>query len=73
MLHIIFRPAMAIMSRLRFARKLGLIGVLFLAPIAVLISFLNDKIAADVTFTEAERAGVEQPWPEQAVPLICNT
>jgi len=57
----------------RFARKLRLIGVLFLAPIAVLISFLNDKIVADVTFTEAERAGVEQPWPEQAVPLICNT
>ena len=49
------------MSRLRFARKLGLIGVLFLVPIAVLIYFLNDKIAADVTFTEAERAGGEQP------------
>ena len=63
MLHIIFRPAMAIMSRLRFVLKLGLIGLLFLVPIGVLIYFLNDKIATDVTFSRAERAGVEQLIP----------
>ncbi len=67
MLHIIFRPAMAIMSRLKFALKLGLIGVLFLVPIAVLIYFLNDKIATDVAFTRAERAGVEQLVPARAL------
>ena len=67
MLHLIFRPAMAIMSRLRFALKLGLIGVLFLVPIAVLIYFLNDKIAADVTLTRAERAGVEQLIPARTL------
>ena len=58
---------MAIMSRLRFALKLGLIGALFLVPIAVLIYFLNDKIATDVAFSRAERAGVEQLIPARTL------
>ena len=33
MFHIVFGPAMAIMSRLRFGLKLGLVGLLFLAPL----------------------------------------
>ena len=44
MLHAFFGPAMAIMSRLRFGLKLGLIGILFLAPIAALVYFLNGKL-----------------------------
>jgi methyl-accepting chemotaxis protein len=63
MLHTLFAPAIAVMSRLRFVVKLGLVGVLFLAPIIALVYFLDDKIEADVTFARAERAGVQQITP----------
>jgi methyl-accepting chemotaxis protein len=63
MLHAVFSPAIRIMSRLRFAWKLGLIGVLFLLPLAGMTYFLNDKIGADVAFAKAERLGVQQIIP----------
>jgi methyl-accepting chemotaxis protein len=63
MLHTLFAPAIALMSRLRFVLKLGLIGALFLTPIAALVHFLDRKIEADVAFTEAERIGVRQIIP----------
>jgi methyl-accepting chemotaxis protein len=63
MLHAIFYPAKLIMSRLRFALKLGLIGVLFLTPIAALTTLLNSKISDDIAFAKAERLGVEQIVP----------
>jgi methyl-accepting chemotaxis protein len=43
--------------------KLGLVGVLFLAPIIALVYFLDDKIETDVSFARAERAGVQQITP----------
>jgi hypothetical protein len=49
MLNLIFGPAMAIMSRLRFALKLGLIGALFMVPLAAVVYFLNGEIAANIS------------------------
>ena len=46
MFNIIFGPAMGIMSRLRFGLKLGLIGLLFLAPLAMLVVYLYGKLDA---------------------------
>jgi methyl-accepting chemotaxis protein len=63
MLHTLFAPAIAVISRLRFAFKLSLIGALFLAPIVALVYFLNDKIGTDVSFAKAERTGVQQITP----------
>ncbi len=63
MLHAIFRPAMAIMSRLRFALKLGLIGVLFLVPLAGMTYFLKGQITKDIKFALVERLGVRQLIP----------
>jgi methyl-accepting chemotaxis protein len=71
MLHTFFAPAMAIMSRLRFGLKLGLIGVLFLLPLAATVYFLNGKLHDDVAFAEAERAGLQQIVPaRQLVQLV---
>jgi len=63
MLHAIFRPAVAIMSRLRFALKLGLIGVLFLMPLAEMTYFLDGQITKDIKFALVERLGVRQLIP----------
>ncbi len=63
MLQSLFRPATAIMSRLRFAVKLGLIGVLFLTPLAGIAYFLNDQIKGDIRFALVERHGVRQLIP----------
>ena len=67
MLYTLFAPATAIMSRLRFALKLGLIGALFLAPIMVLGYFLNEKLGDEITFAQAERLGVEQVIPTRSL------
>ncbi len=58
---------MAIMGRLRFALKMGLIGVLFLVPITALVIFLYQKLAADISSTETERLGVQQVVPSRAL------
>ena len=51
---------MGIMSRLRFGLKLGLIGLLFLAPLAVLVVYLYGKLDAEIRSTETERLGAQQ-------------
>jgi methyl-accepting chemotaxis protein len=63
MLNMIFSPAMAVMSRLRFALKLGLMSLLFLAPLSGLVYYLYGKLHADIDFGETERAGVQQIMP----------
>jgi methyl-accepting chemotaxis protein len=63
MLRTFFQPAMAIMSRLRFGLKLGVIGLLFLAPIAAVVFFLYAKLAAEISTTQMERLGVQQVVP----------
>ena len=63
MLQPIFHPAMTIMSRLRFAVKLGLIGVLFLVPLAGMTYFLDEQITKDIKFALVERLGIRQLIP----------
>ncbi len=63
MLQPIFYPAARIMSRLRFAVKLGLIGVLFLVPLAGMTYFLDEQITKDIKFALVERLGVRQLIP----------
>ncbi len=63
MLNIIFGPAMGIMSRLRFGLKIGLIGLLFLAPLAALLIYLYGKLHTEIQSSETERLGVQQIVP----------
>ncbi len=63
MLHTIFRPAMHVMSRLRFALKLGLIGVLFMIPLAGLVYFLDDEITTNIATAQTERLGLLEIVP----------
>ncbi len=63
MLQPIFYPAMTIMSRLRFSVKLGLIGVLFLVPLAGMTYFLYEQITKDIKFALVERLGVRELIP----------
>ncbi len=58
MLHTIFAPAMSVMSRLRFPLKLGLIGLLFLAPMTALVLYLYKTLDAEIQITRSERLGV---------------
>jgi len=63
MLNKLLAPAMAIMSRLRFSLKIGLVGLLFIAPLAGLLVYLYGKLHADIQFAEAEREGIQQIVP----------
>jgi methyl-accepting chemotaxis protein len=58
MLRIFLTPAMAIMNRLRFTVKIGLVGALFLALVAGLSVFINGKLGAEIRSAEAERLGI---------------
>ncbi len=63
MLNTLLAPAMAIMSRLRFALKLGAMGVLFLVPLSGLVYYLYEKLHAEIEFAETGRAGIQQILP----------
>ena len=63
MLSTIFRPAIYLMSRLRFVFKLALIGALFMAPLFTVLYFLHDKINSDTDAAKTERLGIEQIQP----------
>jgi hypothetical protein len=58
-----FAPAISIMSRLRFSLKLGLIGVLFMIPIAGLAYFSYCNISEDIDFAKIENLAVRQILP----------
>lgn len=60
---IIFGPAVAIMSRLRFALKLGVMGLLFLAPLSGLVYYVYGKLQADIDVADTERGGVREILP----------
>ena len=60
MLSIFLTPAIAVMSRLRFGLKLGLIGLLFLAPCAALVVYVYAKLDAEIRVSELERLGARQ-------------
>jgi methyl-accepting chemotaxis protein/methyl-accepting chemotaxis protein-1 (serine sensor receptor) len=60
------RPAVALMNRLTFARKIGLIGFLFSVPVAVLAVLLVNKFNGEIAFAAAERSGLEVVRPARA-------
>jgi methyl-accepting chemotaxis protein len=60
MLDALLAPAMGLMSRLRFGLKIGLIGLLFLAPLMALLMFLYGRLNAEILLSETERLGVPQ-------------
>ena len=64
----VFQPAMFLMSRLRFALKLGLIGALFMVPLFAVVYFLDEKIASDAGVAKTERMGIEQIEPARQLP-----
>jgi methyl-accepting chemotaxis protein len=60
MLRAVLSPAMAVMNRLRFGLKLGLVGLLFLAPLLALVIYLYGKLDGEIRSTETERLGAQQ-------------
>ena len=51
-------PACRLLSRLRFAGKFALVGVLFLVPLALVLFYFQSEINKSIAFAQAERAGV---------------
>lgn len=51
-------PGMALMGRLRYARKFGLISLIFMLPIALLTYFFINEVSSGIRFTEKEQRGV---------------
>ena len=65
-MHLIQRilgPATSMMNRLGFSWKIGLIGVLFVLPLAATTLLLVARYQQDVRFTRVEQAGVEHARP----------
>jgi methyl-accepting chemotaxis protein len=73
MFQVMFSPAVAIMSRLRFALKIGLVGALFLALIAGLSIFINGKLSSEIQAIETERLGVPLMAPALRLALAVQT
>jgi methyl-accepting chemotaxis protein len=65
-MHVIQRilgPATSMMNRLGFSWKIGLIGVLFVLPLAATTVLLVARYHEDIRFTKVEQAGVEHARP----------
>jgi methyl-accepting chemotaxis protein len=59
----LFIPVIALMNRLKYPQKFGLIGALCLIPIIVMMILLLTEIDKNITFAENERSGVEYYKP----------
>jgi len=59
----ILLPAELLMKRLRFASKLGVIALLFLAPMSLVTYFFLKEINTSIAFDRAERDGVTYSAP----------
>src|ERR1051325_4010530 len=55
---IFFMPASAVMSRLRYAYKFVLIGLMFLLPLSVVMYYFQHEINNNIQFATLERQGV---------------
>lgn len=58
---------MAIMSRLRFALKIGLVAALFVIPAAALLYHLYEEVDVKVRYSESELLGVQYIMPARAL------
>src|SRR4051795_1278829 len=62
-----FAPAAWVMTRLRYAQKFVLVGLILIAPLAyVLNAYLSDKDAS-IGFSAKERLGVQYVRPSLAL------
>jgi len=59
----LLRPAIWLLSQLTFPRKLALVGVLFLIPLALLAILLLPRLNADIAFAERELIGIQAIKP----------
>lgn len=59
----LLRPATWLLSQLTFPRKLALVGVLFLIPLALLAVLLLPRLNADIAFAERELVGLQAIEP----------
>ena len=56
---VIFNPGIALMGRLKYVYKFGLISLVFAAPIVMLMYFVVSQINTGIVSTEQELRGVE--------------
>ena len=63
----ILKPGMALISRMKYAYKFGLISLIFAAPIVVLIYSLVSEVNSGIAFAEKERTGAEYLVPLRGV------
>ncbi len=54
---LIFAPAAALMSRLKFPQRFSLITILFLLPLCIALLMLLSRISGDITFAQGELKG----------------
>src|SRR3954453_14937420 len=60
---VLFRPATALMNRLTYARKFVLIGVILLAPLAILLRLQYRGTSDSLEFNAAESVGIAYIQP----------
>jgi methyl-accepting chemotaxis protein len=60
-------PGMALMGRLKYARKFGLISLIFMLPIVLLVYFFISEVNGGIRFAEKERHGVAYLKPLKVV------
>ena len=60
-------PGIALLGRMKYAGKFGLISLIFAVPIAVLIYLLVSEVNSSIAFAEKERAGVAYLMPLRGV------
>jgi sigma-B regulation protein RsbU (phosphoserine phosphatase) len=53
----LFKPAIALMNRLRYPQKFFLISLLFVLPLALVMNFLLSEISSRVEFAQKEIYG----------------
>ena len=56
-------PGFRLLSRLRFARKFQLVGVLFVLPLGLVLFYFQSEINKGISFVRLEQAGVTYEGP----------
>jgi methyl-accepting chemotaxis protein len=64
---VLLAPGMALMGRLKYARKFGLISLIFMLPIALLTYFFINEVNSGIRFAEKEQHGVAYLVPLKEV------
>jgi methyl-accepting chemotaxis protein len=64
--NVFLSPAVQLMNRLSFAKKIALIGFLFSVPIVALAVILVGKFNSEIAFAALERSGLEVIRPARA-------